>query len=136
MRSTFKQLYYINRNRVKADGTTAILCRISIDGKSLTFNTGFHCDPNQWNSEKGEVSNVKISNSLKQFKQRIDETYETMLKEQRVVSAELLKNTILGVNSVSEFLLQAGNDELGRLEKRSIEIQSRSTYRQSIIFQK
>lgn len=136
MRSTFKQLYYINRNRVKADGTTAILCRISIDGKSLAFNTGFHCDPNQWNSEKGEVSNAKISNSLKQFKQRIDETYETMLKEQRVVSAELLKNTILGVNSVSEFLLQAGNDELGRLEKRSVEIQSRSTYRQSIIFQK
>ena len=29
MRSTFKQLYYINRNKVKADGTTAIWCRIT-----------------------------------------------------------------------------------------------------------
>lgn len=136
MRSTFKQLYYINRSKVKADGTTAILCRISIDGKSSALTTGFHCDPDQWNSKKGEVNNTKINNGLKQFRQRINETYETMLKEQRAVSVELLKNTILGVNSVSEFLLQAGNDELERLEKRSVEIQSRSTYRQSILFQK
>ena len=34
MRSTFKLLFYINRNKVKSDGTTAVLCRISIDGNS------------------------------------------------------------------------------------------------------
>lgn len=33
MHSTFKILLYINNNKVKADGTTAVLCRISIDGK-------------------------------------------------------------------------------------------------------
>lgn len=33
MRSTYKQFYYINRGRVKADGTTSIFCRITIDGK-------------------------------------------------------------------------------------------------------
>ena len=33
MRSTFKLLFYINRNKIKSDGTTAVLCRISIDGK-------------------------------------------------------------------------------------------------------
>ena len=31
MRSTFKTSLYINKNRVKEDGTTAIMCRISID---------------------------------------------------------------------------------------------------------
>ena len=30
MRSTFSILYYINRGKVKADGTTAIMCRITI----------------------------------------------------------------------------------------------------------
>ena len=29
MRSTYKQFYYINRGRVKADGTTSIFCRIT-----------------------------------------------------------------------------------------------------------
>ena len=47
-----------------------------------------------------------------------------------------MKNTIVGVNSVPTTLLQAGIEELKRLEKRSVEINSRSTYRQSIIFQK
>ena len=37
MRSTFKILYYINRGKVKADGTTAIMCRITIDGKNSVF---------------------------------------------------------------------------------------------------
>lgn len=34
MRSTYKQLYYINRSKVKSDGTTSIMCRITIDGKA------------------------------------------------------------------------------------------------------
>ena len=40
MRSTFKLLFYINRAKVKADGTTAVLCRISIDGKQSVITTG------------------------------------------------------------------------------------------------
>ena len=47
MRSTFSLLLYINRNKVRADGTTAILCRISIDGKSTTITTGITCNPKQ-----------------------------------------------------------------------------------------
>ena len=39
MRSTFKLLFYINRNKVKSDGTTAVLCRISIDGKKSVSYT-------------------------------------------------------------------------------------------------
>ena len=39
MRSTFKLLFYINRNKVRSDGTTAVLCRISIDGKKSAVTT-------------------------------------------------------------------------------------------------
>ncbi len=45
MRSTFKLLFYINRNKVKSDGTTAVLCRISIDGKKSAVTTGVYCKP-------------------------------------------------------------------------------------------
>ena len=40
MRSTYKQLYYINRSKVKSDGTTSIMCRITIDGKAVALSTG------------------------------------------------------------------------------------------------
>lgn len=43
MRSTFKILPYINRKRIKSDGTTAVLCRVSIDGKSILITTGIFC---------------------------------------------------------------------------------------------
>ena len=57
MRSTFKLLFYINRNKVKSDGTTAVLCRISIDGKKSAVTTGVYCKPGDWDSKKcGVVS--------------------------------------------------------------------------------
>ena len=52
MRSTFSILPYINRSKVKVDGTTAVLCRITIDGKSSTMATGIYCKPEDWNSKK------------------------------------------------------------------------------------
>ena len=136
MRSTFKQLYYINRAKVKADGTTAVLCRITIDGKNSVITTGIYCKPEEFNTKKGEVKDNKDNDTLLKFRRKIESAYETILKDSGIISAELLKNTIVGVNSVPTTLLRAGMEELARLEKRSVEIKSRSTYRQSIIFQK
>lgn len=42
-RSTFSILPYINRQKVKADGTANILCRITVDGKSAAISTGISC---------------------------------------------------------------------------------------------
>ena len=50
---------------------------------------------------------------------------------QGVVTAELLKTTVSGANSVPEYLLQAGEVERERLRVRSKEINSTSTYRKS-----
>ena len=51
MRSTFKILFYINRQKTKADGKTGILCRITIDGKSAAISTGEECKPSEWNAK-------------------------------------------------------------------------------------
>ena len=39
MRSTFSILFYINRGKIKADGTTAVMCRITIDGRNTAITT-------------------------------------------------------------------------------------------------
>jgi hypothetical protein len=143
MRSTFTILFYINRNKVKTDGTTPILCRITIDGKQTVISTGVYCNPDNWSAKKGELkindSQIKEERANKQltdFRGRIEQTYETMLKNTGVVSAELLKNTIVGVNAVPTMLIQAGEAELERLRLRSLEIDSTSTYRQSRLTQR
>ena len=135
MRSTFKQLFYINRNKVKADGTTAVLCRISIDAKTSVLTTGIYCKPEEWNAQKGSIKTERDNNRLTEFRNRVEHTYEYILKEQGVVSAELLKNTITGVNAIPAYLLEAGKAEIERLRIRSIEINSTSTYRESRLMQ-
>jgi hypothetical protein len=54
MRSTFKLLFYINRAKVKTDGTTAVLCRISIDGKQAVVTTGIYASPESGTPEKAQ----------------------------------------------------------------------------------
>ena len=136
MRSTFSILPYINRNKVKADGTTAVLCRITIDGKSSTMATGIYCRPEDWNSSKGTIRTVRENNRLQEFKKSVELAYEDSLKKQNVVSAEILKNTLARKAVIPTKLLQMGERERERLLARSKEINSTSTYRHSGYYQK
>lgn len=131
MRSTFNILFYIDRNKVKADGTTSIFCRISIDGKRTAITTGLFCNPEDWNTKKGEIKKEKENRQLLRFRKHIELTYQNILKEHGVISAELLKNTVTGLNNAPTTLLKAGEEERERLRIRSIEINSTSSYRQS-----
>lgn len=135
MRSTFKILFYINRGKVKKDGTTAIFCRITVDGEQTVITTGIFCNPNDWKSKKGEVKDEKANSQLKSFRQRIEQSYENTLKKYGVVSVDLLKNAILEIHTVPTMLLLAGEAERERLRVRSLEINSTSTYRQSKVSQ-
>ena len=124
MRSTFKILFYIDRNNIKANGTTAVKCRLSVDGKNSVMSTGVYCTSDQWNpkSENKELAKLR---------ERIEHTYQHLLSENGIISVELLKNTINGVNTTPKYILQAGEVERERLRLRSLEINSTSTYRQS-----
>ena len=136
MRSTFSILPYINRSKVKADGTTAVLCRITIDGKSSTMATGIYCRPEDWNSKTGAIRTVRENNRLQEFRKSVELAYDEILKKQNVVSAELLKNTLAKRAVIPTKLLQMGERERERLLARSKEINSTSTYRHSGYYQK
>lgn len=136
MRSTFSLLPYINRSKVKADGTTAILCRITIDGKQTAISTGIYCRPEEWNSKKNEIKSVRENNRLQEYLRLTEEAYNEILKSQGVVSAEILKNHISLNNIHPTTLLQMGEWERERLKKHSEEIDSTSSYRSSMYYQK
>lgn len=131
MRSTFSILYYINRSKVKADGTTAIMCRITIDGKKSVFATGHYCNPNDWNAKIGEVKDVRTNNMLNNLRARLQTSYENLLKDAGMVTAEMLKNEITCVATTPTTLLKAGEEERERLRIRAEVIKSTSSYRQS-----
>ena len=47
MRSTFRLVPYINRAKIRADDTIAVMLRITIDGTKTVMSTGIYCQPVQ-----------------------------------------------------------------------------------------
>ena len=54
-RSTFAILFYINRTKVRKDGTCQLLCKISIDAKWEQIGTKVSVNPAIWN--RSETAN-------------------------------------------------------------------------------
>ena len=131
MRSTFSILFYINRGKIKADGTTAVMCRITIDGRHTAITTGICCKPEDWNARTGTIRTVRENTRLQEYRKYIEQTYEEILRTQGVVSAEIIKNRVTRQFVVPTHLLRMGEIERERLRIRSREINSTSTYRQS-----
>lgn len=92
MRSTFNILFYINRSKQRTDGTTAILCRITIDGSKVVMSTGESISPKDWSVKRQETNDKKQNQRLQSFREKIEQGYNTLLLQFSAVSAELLKN--------------------------------------------
>ena len=129
MRSTFKILFYINRQKTKADGRTAIFCRVTIDGRSAVMATGEECLPTEWNSGQGTTGEKKINQRLAAFRELVEKTYAEMLMKDGVVSAELLKNRLQGVAATPTTLLSMSEAELQSVKACVGRSRSEGTYR-------
>ena len=125
MRSTFRILFYINKSKTKADGTTAILCRITIDGASVVITTGESTVPHDWSVKRGETKEKKTNQRLQTFREKVEQGYNTLLYKYGAVSAELLKNYLQGVGKTPTTLLALSAEEL----KAQRECSSAGTYR-------
>ena len=129
MRSTFKILFYINKQKTKTDGKTAIFCRVTIDGRSTVMTTGEECLPAEWNSRQGITGEKKINQRLAAFRELVEKTYAEMLTKDGVVSAELLKNHLQGVAAAPTTLLTMSRAELQSVKACVGKSRSAGTYR-------
>ena len=128
MRSTFKILFYINRQKTKADGKTGILCRITIDGKSAAISTGEECKPSEWNAKQGLMPDRKINQRLHEFREFVEKTYRDILTRDGMVSAELIKNHLQGIATHPTTLLAMSRAELQTVKESVGRSRTESTY--------
>ena len=62
-RSTFAILFYINRTKMRKDGTCQLLCKVSIDAEWEQIGTKVSVNPDIWNPEKG-LANGRSANAM------------------------------------------------------------------------
>ena len=128
MRSTFKILFYINRQKTKADGNTAILCRITIDGKNTAITTDEECQPSEWNTKQGLTTNRKTNQRINEFRELIEKTYRDILTRDGVVSVELIKNSLQGIATNPTTLLAMSKAELQAVKESVGKSRAEGTY--------
>ena len=119
-RSTFSILPYINRQKVKADGTANILCRITVDGKSAAISTGISCTPQEWNAKKGEVRNARDNGRLASFLAEVKDKYNSLLTTNGIITVEMLKAVLKDKDTTGRFLLKNLRDFVHSLDKDDI----------------
>ena len=128
MRSTFKILFYINRQKTKADGNTAILCRITIDGKSTAITTGEECKVSEWNTKQGLTTDRKTNQRISEFRELVEKTYRDILTREGVVSVELIKNSLQGIATNPTTLLAMSRAELQAVKESVGRSRAEGTY--------
>ncbi|WP_077195882.1 site-specific integrase [Prevotella ihumii] len=128
MRSTFKILFYINRQKTKADGNTAILCRITIDGKNTAITTGEECKFSEWNTKQGLTTDRKTNQRISEFRDLVEQTYRDILTGDGVVSVELIKNRLQGIATNPTTLLAMSRAELQSVKESVGKSRAEGTY--------
>lgn len=119
MRSTFKLLFYINKQKVKTDGTTVIMGRITIDGKVAQYSTGITILPTDWNATKGRTKSDKsINRELDELAIKAKIAYKKSVDTISFVSAEIVKNAVTGKVHKKETLLTLFDEHIEEFAKR------------------
>lgn len=117
MRSTFKVLFFLKRDKQKKDGNVPVYCRITIDGKEARFGMKKNIDPKLWNVKEGKATGKSAESSeinalLEKTKAGIHKIYRDIQERENAVSAEKVKNIFLGIDSKQYMLLKAFDEHV------------------------
>ncbi len=120
--STFAVIYYINKGKVKKSGATTIMGRISINGEIAQFSTKIDIDPQMWDAKsyrlKGRGHEVlQINQKLEDLTNSITEYHAELLKKYNYVTAEQIKNMVLGIAQKQTTLLALLSEHIGQFRK-------------------
>ena len=111
MRSTFKVLFYLKRDKQKANGNVPLFCRITIDGKEVRFGMKKDIQPKYWDVKAGKASGRtseagEINALVENTKSAIYRVYRELQERDNNVTAEKVKNAFLGINTPNQNLIE------------------------------
>jgi integrase len=121
--NTFGVIFYLRKYKATTDGKTPIYARITVKGNRIDISVKRSIDPENWNTNKGMArgsreETVKLNNYLEQYRSGIVESYQQLLLQKRLITAELVKNKFTGEDQV-EFtlgkLMEYHNTEQGNV---------------------
>ena len=110
MNTNISILFYAKKSRTTADGLVPIYTRVTIDGQRIEFSAQRTIHPDKWSSEgnraKGTGPEAKAINSyLDAIKSRIYDHQQQLIRDNKSVNAENMRNKILGIEKQRHMLI-------------------------------
>lgn len=122
-RSTFAILFYINRTKIRKDGTCQLLCKVSIDAEWEQIGTKASVNLDIWNPETGRADGrsenaVTVNRAIDELTREITNHYNHIKKSLGFVTAELVKNAVKGIGQKPVTLLALFREHNEEFKKR------------------
>jgi site-specific recombinase XerD len=115
-------LQFLIRTAKSKNGKAPIYCRINLNGKRAEISLKKYIDPSKWIPSAGIVKGSSeearvINHQIDQLKIDINKHYNQLSSEGKPISAEKIKNSLLGIGQVEKTLLEVfkyHNDQMGQ----------------------
>jgi site-specific recombinase XerD len=122
-RSTFRVLFFLKRDKEKANGSVPLFCRITVDGQEVRFGMKRDINPKYWDVKSGKATGrsdeaAAINSLMDNTKSAIIKVYRELQERDNCVTAEKVKNIFLG-NSSGQKMLLSFFDEIN-LKKKAL----------------
>ncbi|GAB6122431.1 site-specific integrase [Dysgonomonas termitidis] len=101
MKSTFRTLFYLRKDRVNAQGLVPIMVRITINKQMVQFSSKLEVDPNLWDTKLGRAIGrtsdaTNLNRLLDNLRSKIDQLYNRELDTKGYVLPETIKEKLQG----------------------------------------
>jgi len=111
MGNTCSLLYYIKRSKKNEEGKAPIYLRLTIDGRRAEISLKYAVEPKRWNSEAAKVRGTteearNINSYMEIVRNKIYEHHRKLIESNKLVTAEALKNSYLGLGVSQRLLLE------------------------------
>ena len=123
MRSTFKVLFYLKRNKCKDQKVVPVMGRITVNGSIAQFSAKLSVPETLWEVSGGRAKGRsleadRINRHLDNIRTQIGKHYQDICDRESYVTAEKVKNAYLGFGEKYRLLLEAFEKFTGDLKKR------------------
>lgn len=109
-KTSFSLLFYPSKTKLKKNGEAPVLMKININGSRTVVNLKRSVNPAHWDTAKGRMTgrsqDAKIFNDyIEAVIQRTRQKYSELLTLHDMVTPELLRDAVLGVNTAQSRML-------------------------------
>ena len=115
MKTNFSMLFYLKKQKNYTSGLAPVYLRITVDGERAEVTTNRECEPEKWNSHSGRATGTKENiKSLNAFLDNLQsdayEAHRYLHENGKLITAESLKNRMLGKSEKSYMLIELFKD--------------------------